>query len=221
MKIKLIFFCLLLFTSILVKAQSWSVGGGYQYLYSQKWDKAIQTYNFSRPFLKEKQPLLVHGTYLELNYLFSSEKKIQSGIKLEHSFVRSRADNANFNVALQLQQIKLGYNLHYSFRNKLAGAFIEISPSAYGIRLSRRVNEELDEVDDENNVAFGIGGSLDLTVLYKVGFNQKFIFLPFLGIGYSPYLFSPKSEAVLNQTVTEKTIQVFSWKVGVRLKLSK
>ena len=41
--------------------QEVKVDVGYKYLYSNQWDKAIQTYNFSRPDLIEKQPLLMNG----------------------------------------------------------------------------------------------------------------------------------------------------------------
>lgn len=65
---------------ISASGQDWSVGIGYGYLYSPQFDAAIQTYNMSRPFLEEHQPLLVNATFLKLGYDFESKIKFNSGL---------------------------------------------------------------------------------------------------------------------------------------------
>ena len=42
-------------------SQETHIGFSYEYLYCPQFDKAIQTYNFDRPFLNEKQPLFLNG----------------------------------------------------------------------------------------------------------------------------------------------------------------
>ena len=44
-------------------AQEFKIDASYNYMFANQWDKAIQTYNFSRPFNYEKQPLLMHFPY--------------------------------------------------------------------------------------------------------------------------------------------------------------
>ena len=91
-------FLILLISNLTLSAQEWNLSGAYQYIYSPEWDKAIQRYNFSRPFLDEVQPLLVHGTFLETSYFFKNEKRIQSGIKIDYGFTRSSAENPELDI---------------------------------------------------------------------------------------------------------------------------
>ena len=56
---RVVLFGMLFFTFISTKAQEFRTDVSYKYMFSNKWDKAIQTYNFSRPFIETKQPLLI------------------------------------------------------------------------------------------------------------------------------------------------------------------
>ena len=60
--------------SILTFSQNINISAGYSYLYSKQFDRNIQIYKFSRPLLKEKQPLLDNGICTSLSYLFKSDK---------------------------------------------------------------------------------------------------------------------------------------------------
>ena len=51
-----LFLLLFLFLFIDAQSQQIEVDLSYKYIFANNWDKAIQTYNFSRPFLTEKQP---------------------------------------------------------------------------------------------------------------------------------------------------------------------
>lgn len=202
--------------------QELSVGAGYQYMYSAAWDKAIQTYNFSRPFLEEKQPLLTHGSYLESSYFFKSEKSLRSGIKLNYSFTRSRADNSNFDVRLNLNQLQLGYSLRYIVESRWQAYIIEGDVFIHSTLLSRRTNGELDVRDgNEKNRAHGIGGGLALTAFSTLAIKESKLLFPFFGISYSPYLRTEKSEIVLNQTdgLVKKQNRILTFKIGIRVNI--
>jgi hypothetical protein len=73
---------LLLFLFLLIDAQSQEIETdlSYKYMFASNWDKAIQTYNFSRPFLTEKQPLFMHGINGSISYIFKSENKFKQGL---------------------------------------------------------------------------------------------------------------------------------------------
>ena len=47
----LVLLSLLLLKFCFSMAQEFKIDVSYNYLYSNQWDKAIQTYNFSRPFV--------------------------------------------------------------------------------------------------------------------------------------------------------------------------
>ena len=86
---------LLLKFSFLI-AQELKTDLSYNYLYSNEWDKAIQTYNFSRPFNTERQPLINHGLNASLSYIFESNKNFKHGVNLSYSYFRSSAENENY-----------------------------------------------------------------------------------------------------------------------------
>ena len=50
-----VLFGMLFFIFSSTMAQEFKNDVSYKYMFSNKWDKAIQTYNFSRPFIETKQ----------------------------------------------------------------------------------------------------------------------------------------------------------------------
>jgi hypothetical protein len=52
----------------------------------------------------------------------------------------------------------------------------------------------------ERSKAFGIGGDICLKAGYCLTLKNNYFLSPFISIGYIPYLYSPNSEAVINQT---------------------
>ena len=86
----------------------------YQYLNVPQWDKAIQTYNLSRPNLTSKQPLLKHGYSIKLYApKWGWDKPIIDYILIIHPTIsysnyRSTAQNENFKAQLNLDIIDVG-----------------------------------------------------------------------------------------------------------------
>ena len=99
-------------------AQEFKIDASYNYLFANQWDKAIQTYNFSRPFIYEKQPLFIHGLSTSGTYIFKSPKRLKHGVNISYSYFRSSSENINLNVKLHLHFLKLGYLLHYEYPGK-------------------------------------------------------------------------------------------------------
>jgi hypothetical protein len=181
-----------------VLSQTTRVGASYVYIYSGQWDKAIQTYNFSRPFLTKPQPLLIHGTGVSGTYLFPSSRKLEHGIHLSYAYFRSSAENVNLTSTLNLHILSPGYVMHLENANHSLYAEARVSLLTSG--LFRHVNSEPISDDDTPLRAFGIGGSVDVELGYHRWLKIRNSIDPFITIGYSPYLFSRSSEAVLNQT---------------------
>jgi hypothetical protein len=200
MSLKRLYFLFLLILSISAPAQELKLDLSYKYIYSNQWDKIIQTYNFSRPFLTEKQPLLISGLNTSLSYIFKNEKHFKHGINLSYSYFRSAAENENFNISLNLHFINLGYLLHYENLDKWKGVYSELIVSATSSGLFRNLNGEPFEYDETKSKAFGIGGDIHLKCGYYLKLKNNSYLSPFLSIGYTPYLYSPNTEAVINQT---------------------
>ena len=76
----LTFILLLSMTGISSFAQSISFGVSYNYLYSKQLDKSIQLYNFSRPFLENRQPLFINGITTDVAFLFETKKQINTAL---------------------------------------------------------------------------------------------------------------------------------------------
>lgn len=195
-----VLFGILFFTLNSITAQEFKTDISYKYIFANKWDKAIQTYNFSRPFFKEKQPLLVHGLNSSVSYIFKSSKSLKHGINLSYSYFKSSAENENLNNFLNLHFLNLGYIIHYDNIEKNKGLYSNLTISAVTSMLFRNVNNEPFEYDETRSKAFGIGSEICLKVGYYLKLKHKFYLSPFISIGYTPYLYSPNSEALINQT---------------------
>jgi hypothetical protein len=195
-----VLFGILFFTLNSIMAQEFRTDISYKYMFANKWDKAIQTYNFSRPFLEEKQPLLIHGLNASVAYIFKSSKSLQHGIDLSYSYFRSSAENEKLNNILNLHFLNLGYIIHYHNIEKAKGLYTDLIISAVSSGLYRNVNDEPFEYDDSRSKAFGIGGDLSIRAGYYINLKNKIYLSPFVLVGYTPFLYSPNSEAVINQT---------------------
>lgn len=201
-----------------LKAQDMAVDISYKYMYAGKWDRFIQTYNLSRPSLTEKQPLFVHGINASFSYFFDPRRKFSGGIGLGYSFFRSAAENENFSNALNLHGLSLGYILHYQAAESRSGFYSDLMVSAVGTGLFRSVNGELFEFDDTKSKAFGTGLDFNLKAGYDIKFGDNLSIHPFLSVGCTPYLYSPSTEKVINQTkgfFTNSWTTIYTGQVGL------
>lgn len=198
----IVFVCFALFLGANnLNAQSISADLSYTYLYSGQFDKAIQTYNFSRPHLSEKQPLLMHGANAFLSYLFQSDRTVKQGIGISYSRISSTAENDNWKNTLNLHLLDLSFLFHYEHSGKISGLYSQLLISAKAGTLNRRINGEPLVVDEENLKARSIGGSVNLFSGYNLKTKGRTLLSPFIAVGYCPFLFAPNAEGVINQTL--------------------
>lgn len=218
MNAKIVYYFFPFLISIYSSAQEWNVDLSYKYIYSTQWDKTIQAYNFSRPFLTEKQGLLTNGLNTSIAYIFNNERYFKHGIHLSYSYIRSSAENENFNNTLKLHFINLGYMLHYEHAEQWKGLYADLIVSATSSGLFRTLNGEPFEYDETTSNAFGIGGDLNLKFGYYINLKNKSYLSPFISIAYTPYLYSPHSETVINQTkglVSKNWTTILSAQMGL------
>lgn len=227
MKNKFVFSCLsiflIAFCSVFLAhkstAQQLRFGANYEYLYSKLWNQNIQTYNFSRPFLDNKQPLLAHGFGVSVSYLFGSSSDFSHGIGLSYSRFASSAENDGFNSTFKQNFARLGYILH--FQKNENPFYSELGVSAIGGILGREINDETFEFDGETARAYGIGGEISLKAGYEFALSEKLYLSPFVGVGYVPYYNSPNSESILNQTtelISEEEPSLLNVSFGIILR---
>lgn len=191
-----------------VIAQEFDIGLSYKYMYSNQWDKLIQTYNFSRPFITKKQPLLMNGSNAYVSYIFKSTKRLKQGINLSYSYFRSSSQNENFKNVLNLHFINIGYTIHFNDYKKMIGLYTDLIISATSSGIFRNINGKPFLYDEKKAKAFGIGGDISLKIGYKPKSKSQSNFSPFIVLGYTPYLFSPNTEIIINQT---KRLSSKSW----------
>jgi hypothetical protein len=197
---RLIILTSLLALSSITGAQEFKFGLSYNYIYAPQWDKIIQTYNFSRPFNSEMQPLLTHGINASGSYIFNAEKKLKQGLNFSYSYFRSAAENENLNNNLNLHFISLGYIFHYDNAEKLKGIYTDFIVSAISSGLFRNVNGEPFEYSETTSKAVGIGGELSFKLGYSMKLKDRSKLSPFIQIAYTPFFYSPNTETVINQT---------------------
>jgi hypothetical protein len=199
-------------------AQEFRTDLSYKYMFSDKWDKAIQTYNFSRPFIETKQPLLTHGLNASVSYIFQSSKSLKHGINLSYSYFKSSAENENLNNTLNLHFLNLGYIIHYEDSKRFKGLYTDLIFSAVSSAVFRNMNDDPFEYDETRLKAFGVGGDLSIRAGYYINMKNKIYLSPFVLVAYSPYIYSPNSEAVFNQTtglVNNNWTGIFTTQVGL------
>ena len=203
-------------------AQEFKIDASYNYMFANQWDKAIQTYNFSRPFNYEKQPLLMHGLTTSGTYIFKSTKRIKPGVNISYSYFRSSSENENLDVKLHLNFLKVAYLLHYEYKEKLKNLYTDFIFSATTSALFRNVNGKPFTYDEEKSKAYGIGGEISVKMGYFMKFKNKNGISPFILIACSPYFYSPNTEAVINQTkglASKPSTAIFSAQMGLAFHL--
>jgi hypothetical protein len=220
----ILLFSFMLFKCLYSSAQEFKVDAAYAYMYSSQLDKAIQSYNFTRPILTEKQPLLTNGLNTSISTIFRSENHFKHGINFSYAYFRSWAENKNFSNQLNLHIVNLGYLLHYENPEKCKGLYSDLIVSVTSCLLYRAVNEELFVYDETLSKAFGIGGNLQLKFGYSFKLRNNSFLSPFLSFAYTPYLFSPNNEAVINQTkglVCKNWTEILTAQCGLTIHLKK
>jgi hypothetical protein len=181
------------------KAQRLYIGGGYTWLYAPQWDKAIQTFNFSRPFAGQ-QRLLKDGVQIQGTYLVGAGKRARQGVSLSYSYVGSSAGYGLTNN-LRLHLVKPGYLWHFHGSGWLQNMWVNIAASAVVGILNRSVQGATYIYPDAQTTAWTIGGSADVTCAYKLPMHPAGMQIyPYVQAGYAPYVYAPNAEPLLNQT---------------------
>ena len=209
---------LMIFLANVLAAQQFKIGVAYNYMGAPQWDNCIKTYNFSRPFNAKKQPLFENGVGASVGYLFKSNHTLKHGISLSYSYFGSLAENPNFTNKLNLHFLSIGYLISFHNPEKSNGFYTDCVFSLTTTGLFRNINDEPFIYDDVRAKSFGIGGSIILTEGYNFKLKNNCSFSPFIAVGYTPYLYSPNTEAVINQTkglVAKSRTAIFSAQAGL------
>jgi hypothetical protein len=200
-------------------SQQLEVGMAYAYLYSKQWNNAIQTYNFARPFITSKQPLINSGGTVYASWLFSTNK-IKKGICLSYTYYSSSATNANILNKLNLHLFKPGIFIRTQYNNSLTA---DIMLSLLTGALTKSVNGTRYSYQDQGNAALAIGGCISAKVFYKcIKLKKQYALSPYLEASYSPYTYSPNFESLLNQTkqfTSKSYTSILSINCGIALSI--
>ncbi|NBV09687.1 MAG: hypothetical protein EBR91_10775 [Flavobacteriia bacterium] len=194
-----IFLAMLFFINV-AAAQEIKAEVSYTYLFANQWDKAIQTYNFSRPWLAENQPLFTNGLKVSATKTYGSSTPFSHGYSLSYAYFGSLAENENATLKLNLHFLKMGYVLHYENTERSLPLYVDFSLCASSSFLMRKQDGTPFIYDEAWSKAFGMGGELGLKLGYRIKPTERFQFSPFIEIGCTPFFFSPNTEAVINQT---------------------
>lgn len=225
----LIFFMLCSFWMSNAQSQEFGISVSYQYLYAKEWNKAVQTYNFSRPFLTEKQPLLKHGIRLGAYYLFDTSKPFAWGPSVSISLHQSRADNNNFNINLQSFLMDLGMKLQY--RPRLGDAasplYMGITPHLTGLGLYRKLDGDVIIVEDDEEEempvrSLGMGFGFNFQLGYDLNLGKGLIVSPLLGVDYSPMVWGNRSDVVFNEASVgdlKTSTSMVRWQLGLSMRM--
>ena len=200
-------------------AQGVNLELGYTYIYAPQWDKALQTYNFARPFVSEKQALLQHGVFADWHAVFASQHTLKQGLGLSYSYFRSTAENPGLINTLNLHLAKPYYLIHFQ-KEAGKGLYSELTVAVLLGGMTRRVNEESYLIDGDRAMALGIGGELAYKAGYCIKLGASSAIAPFVQVGVAPFYYSPKTEQLLNQTMeltSNAATPIFQGRAGLAL----
>jgi hypothetical protein len=207
----------LLCQSVFVLSQV-QIAVGYNYMIAGGWDRAIQTYNFARPELTEKQPLLIHGIEVATEFLRDSGKYNERCFMASYRYFRSSAHNDNFDATLNAHLVNIGYGISTQGMGKQEAVFCDVSISVLCGGIFRSVNKDPIRDDGKRVWAPGIGGELRPRIGYNLVMKDRWCFSPYFQTTYCPFYYSPRAEAVLNQTMTLTGVKytgILSLEIGI------
>ena len=164
----------------------------------------------------------MHGINVSASYIFKSENKFKQGMNASYSQFSSYTENVNFVNQLNLHFLNVGYILRYESTEKLKRLTTDLILSASASALFRNVNDEPFIFDDVRSKAFGIGGDVCIKTSYSFNLKNNIRLSPFIQVGYTPYLYSPNTEAVINQTrglAAPNFTDVFSSQIGLKVRV--
>ena len=216
MNYKLLLFSIVF--SINGRSQIVTTSVSYEYFYSRTMDKIVQTYNFDRPFLQNKQPLFSNGINASFSYFGKREKRWSHGLYSSYTLVQSFAENQNFTNRFLFHLIDLGYSARYQDSSKFGGFYSELQISSKWSGLFRRTNGEPFISDSTRSHSFGVGGTISFVVGYSFKLKNKSSISPIFQLSCTPYIYAPNTESVINCTkgLISKTWQTFFYsRIGI------
>lgn len=185
---------------VLTHAQEHHVDVGYRYLYAPRWDRMVQTYNVSRPFLDELQPLLQHGIGMGYAYFFPDERRLRSGLSIGYDRFISHADASGLESRIRLHQLRVGYTARILPQDRESPWQVEAGASVLGNHLSRLVNDASIEDEELRPRSLGLGAEVNVLVGRRFPLGAHRRLMPYIRVGIAPYVHQPSAEPVLNQT---------------------
>ena len=185
---------------LLTLAQEHHVDVGYRYLFAPRWDRMVQTYNVSRPFLDELQPLLQHGIGMGYACFFPGERRFRSGLSIGYDRFISHADASGLKSRIRLHQLRVGYTARILPQDRESPWQVEVGASVLGNHLSRQVNDAPIEDDELRQRSLGIGADLNAQLGRRFPWGGTRLIMPYVAAHIAPYVYQPTAEVVLNQT---------------------
>lgn len=193
---KLIIIFLFLCQSLIVLSQS-EIGASvsYKYYSAPEWDNTIRTYNFMRPWLSERQPLMTNGFSVGLFYSVPLHPAIHVSPELNYSLLTSTAENNEevYKIGVRFFAIDLNGRIYAGRLGKsqpqgfLKNLYLEITPSLALVMPVIKSDGEAYEVEEDEkykpvsfafNIGVGAGYDISLAERIKLSPYIKFRWFP-------------------------------------------
>lgn len=181
-------------------AQEHHFATGYRYLLAPNWDRMVRTYNFSRPFLDEAQPLLQLGFGIGYARFFKGERRIRSGVAVGYDRFISYADATGLESRIRLHQLRIAYTARILPKDLESPWQLEAGVGLFGNHLSRLVNNAPIADEELRPRSLGLGAELNLLVGRRFPWGEHRWLVPYIALHMAPYVHQPTAEMVLNQT---------------------
>jgi hypothetical protein len=162
----------------------------------------------------------MNGLNLSTSYAFKSKRVLIHGISISYSYFQSKAQNNNLNNTLNLHFLNLGYILRIEKPFNLERLYTDFIISATSSGLFKKINNESYMIDDKKINAIGVGGDVGIKIGYNLSVKNSCKMSSFISVNYTPYLYSPKTESVINQTkglIIKNWAGIVSAQIGISI----
>jgi len=221
---------LLLLCMMALPAQAQHYGGSLAYgrVSIPQWNRAIEVYNFSRPYLLEPLETYSSNIHLQGYWLQRPYEKVSLGpmINYTRNCLNGKAPNLRVDVHVQRLELDALVRLRkVAFKKELNSFFMDLSPGIHLAYLTRRHNgKAIFTVSDEAILkrvrSLGIGIGLGFKIGYSLYFSRQLLVSPFALIKYTPLMYAKNSINVLNQLTMDGLrdhSMVYDFRVGIEV----
>ncbi|MCS6981387.1 MAG: hypothetical protein NZM65_04240 [Flavobacteriales bacterium] len=184
----------------LLMGQGFHIQTGYSYLWCRSWDRVLNYYYFTRPYLNGSPRYLESGFTVSTGYAFSSFRAPIHGVVAGYSNAWAVYREDNYRLRFWWHTVMAGYRARLRRMSRAEGFYGELGIHFAGAWLERKSYWKDNNTLHHRYVAFGWGGGFSGEAGYMLPYEEWVARPGFFVKVASNFIHMPGAEVALNQT---------------------